>query len=256
MKSEYIDIFDDYSKGTLTEKEQESFKIRLESDKEFLTAYQEYKYLRDGINYSIMKTLKEELQELEATLPDVALEPDTKLILEQLPKSNQSIIWKAAAVFIAVAISAGVLIFQLQSPSSPQDLFSQYYEPYPNNYISQQRGEDESANALVQSFQAYDADNFQVAISGFESILNQQEEPLVLFYMGSAQLHEGRGAAAIATFTRYLEISNELQEDAHWYLALSYLSENRTNEAMALLEGLSHTDERGEQAKKILSKLE
>ena len=256
MKSEYLDIFEEYSKGTLTEKEQESFTIRLESDQEFLAAYQEYTYLRDGINYSIMKTLKEELQELEATLPDVALEPDTKLILEQLPKSNQSIIWKAAAVFIAVAISAGVLIFQLQSPSSPQDLFSQYYEPYPNNYVSPQRGADESANALVQPFQAYDADNFKAAISGFESILNQQEEPLVLFYMGSAQLHEGRGAAAIATFTRFLEVSNELKEDARWYLALGYLSENRADEARTLLEGLANTDERGEQARKILKKLE
>ncbi len=256
MKSEYLDIFEEYSKGTLTEKEQESFKLRLESDQEFLSAYQEYKYLRDGINYSIMKTLKEELQALEATLPDVALEPDTKLVLEQLPTSNQSTIWKAAAVFIAVAISAGVLIFQLQSPSSPQDLFSQYYEPYPNNYVSAQRGDDVSANALVQSFQAYDADNFEAAISGFESILNQQEEPLVLFYLGSAQLHEGRGAAAIATFTRFLDISNELQEEARWYLALSYLSENRTDEARPLLERISQAGERSEQAKNILKKME
>jgi len=256
MKSEYIDVFDQYFSGSLSDSETENFNSRLQSDTKFEHAFKEYSYLRDGINYSTMKTLKEELQELEATLPDVELEPDTRLVLEQISKSSPTYLWRAAAVIIVVAVSAGVLIFQQLSPVSSQDLFSQHFEPYPNEYVSAQRGEDVAANPLVPAFQAYDAQNYQSAISGFQSLLAREEQPLVLFYLGSAQLQEGLGADAIESFTRFLEISDELQVEAQWYLALSYMKESRVEEAKILLEELEQSEKRGKQAKRMLNQLQ
>ncbi|GJM29771.1 MAG: hypothetical protein DHS20C17_24060 [Cyclobacteriaceae bacterium] len=255
MKSKYIDEFDGYFSGNLSDLEKADLESRLKTDHKLEQAFQEYKYLRNGIDYSIMKTLKEELQELEATLPDIELEPETKLILEQIPTSSSSTIWKAAAAIVAIAISAGALFYQLQSPSSSQDLFSQHFEPYPNEFVSASRGADQTPDLMVEAFRAYDSHDYTAAISGFQSILEQEESPLVLFYLGSAQLHEDKGTLAIGTFQRFLEISPDMVIEGKWYLALSYLNENRVEDARKLLEELKQSDERGAQARKVLKQL-
>jgi tetratricopeptide (TPR) repeat protein len=249
-------MFDEYFSGSLNHQEKEDLESRLEMDLKLDQAFREYKDLRNGIDYSIMKTLKEELQELEVSLPDIELEPETKLILEQVSTPLYRTYWKIAAVVIVIAISAGVLFYQLIPPTSPQALFSQNFEVYPNEFVSAQRGADLSADLKVQAFQAYDAQDYTTAISGFERVLEQEESALVLFYLGSAQLHENKSALAIDTFERFLEISQDMVPEGKWYLALSYLNENRVENARELLEELKENEALGNQAQKILKHLE
>jgi hypothetical protein len=187
MKSKYIDMFDKYFSGTLSEGEEQDFDGLLETDTRMAEAFREYKDLRRGIDYSNMKTLKEELKELETTLPEVELEPEVKLMFDKARASERNKWWRAAAILVLVAASTAVLLNQMQ-PISPQDLFSQNFEPYENQYSSPKRGDDIAADPEVQAFMAYDAGNWDEAIAQFEIILEQEENHLVRFYLGIAQL--------------------------------------------------------------------
>lgn len=255
MKSEYLDILDHYFSGTLNEQEKLDLEGRLKTDVKFEEAFQEYRDLRNGIDYSIMKTLKEELQELEVTLPNVKIEPQAQAQGKQLKVGQRFVLWKVAAVVILIAVSA-VVVFQLDRPLSTQDLFAQHFEPYPNEFVSAKRGDDIAADPLVQSFQAYDNQNYSAAINGFTKILDEEENTMVLFYLGSAQLALNQSQAAIATFERFLEISQDSVTEAKWYLALSYLKEDRVADARILLEELSGDVMYGKGATKILRRLD
>jgi len=173
-------MFDGYFSGTLNEQEKLDLDSRLKTDMKLEQAFQEYRDLRNGIDYSIMRTLKEELQELEATLPEVQIEPQIQSQGKELKVGQRFMLWKVAAVVMLIAVSA-VVVFQLQQPSSPQELFADYFEPYPNEFISAKRGDDIAADPLVQSFQAYDNQNYSAAIDGFTEILDAEENVMVLF---------------------------------------------------------------------------
>lgn len=251
MKSEYIDMFDGYFSGTLNGQEKLDLESRMKADMKFQQAFQEYRDLRKGIDYSIMKTLKEELQELEATLPEVQIEPQIQVQVEEPKVGGHFVLLKVAAIVMLIAVSA-VVVFQLQQPSSPQDLFTQYFEPYPNEFVSAKRGDDIGADPLVQSFQAYDNQNYSAAVEGLTNILDEEENVMVLFYLGSAQLAQNQSQAAIATFERFLEISQDYTSEAKWYLALAYLNVDRAEDARLLLEELEGDVRYGKDANKIL----
>jgi len=69
-------------------------------------------------------------------------------------------------------------------------------------------------------------------------------------------LAQNESQAAIATFERFLEISEDYTAEAKWYLALSYLKENRAAEARVLMEELQGDEKYGKEATKILGQLE
>lgn len=259
MKSKFLDMFDNYFSGELSQQEKIAFEEHLKSDSKMAEAFQEYQDLRKGIDYSIMKSLKEELQQLETSLPEIELEPDVQHSIDPAPTTNRFRIWKVAAAVVLVSLSVGV-IFQLQQPSSPQDLVSQHFEPYENPFVGAKRGDDITANPMVQAFQAYDTEKYSVAIAGFESILGQEEykdqHTMVLFYLGISQLAQGQGTASIASFEHYLGITEDNVSEAKWYLALGYLKEGKVDEATVLLEELQQNEQYGQQVRRILKKLD
>jgi tetratricopeptide (TPR) repeat protein len=255
MKTEYLDLFDEYFSGTVDERVREDLDKRIANDAGLKEAFQEYRDLRNGIDYSIMKTLKEELQELEASLPEVKIQTQVKPVTKEAPGSSQYLFWKIAAIVMVVAVSA-VILFQLEQPTSPHDLFTEHFEPYPNEFVSAKRGDDIAADLLVQSFQAYDNGNYSAAIDGFNKLLAEEEDIMVLFYLGSAQLAQNQTQAAIATFERFLEISTDSVADAKWYLALSYLNVGRIEAAKMLLEELRKDGVYGKDAYRILRELD
>ena len=259
MKSKYIDMFDNYFSGELSEQEKVAFEEDLKTDTKLAEAFQEYRNLRQGIDYSIMKSLKEELQELETSLPEVELEPDVKHMIKPAKARDHFRIWKVAAAVVLVSISVAV-VFQLQQPSNPQDLFSQYFEPAENPFVGAKRGDDISADLEVQASMAYDARDWSTAIAGFETILGQEvsneQYNRTLYYLGIAQLAQGQSQAAIHTFEQFLEVSEDNVAEAKWYLALGYLNENMVQDAKILLKELNDGEEYREDTRKILKKLD
>lgn len=252
-------MFDNYFSGELSQQEKIAFEEHLKSDSKMAEAFQEYQVLRKGIDYSIMKSLKEELQELETRLPEVELEPSVQHRMEAVPTTNRFRIWKVAAAVVLVSLSVGI-IFQLQQSSSPQDLFSQHFAPADNPFVSVKRGEDVASDPLIQAFQAYDSEEYAAAIKGFETILGQEEYKdqhlMVLYYLGVSQLATGQGKASIDSFERYLGLSQDNVSEAKWYLALGYLHESRVEDARVLLQELKESAPYGKASLSILKSLD
>ena len=255
MKSEYLDLFDGYYAGTLKKQEQQDLENRLETDLNLQAAFKEYRDLRSGIDYSIMKSLKEELQELDAALPELTAADAHPIVMRPLVTPNKFLLMKVAAVVLLVVVST-VVLFQWEQPSGPQDLFVEHFDPFENQFVSAKRGDDVSADPLVKAFQAYDNQDWQGAIDGFEKILDQEENLMVLFYLGNAQLALSDSKSAIKTFERFLEISKDSIRDAKWYLAMALLKEDRVDEALSTLQELIQDKQYGEDAKTILRKLD
>ena len=217
-------------------------------------AFNEYRDLRNGIDYSILKSLKSELQELELSLP--TLETDQPESIPLKPDNrNRFVLLKVAAVVILLAVSA-VVLFQLGQPSDPKSLFVAYFEPHENQFVSAKRGDDNATDPMIEAFQAYDNQDWETAINKFEEILAQKEDLMVLLYLGSAQLAQNDSKAAIINLQRFLETSKDSLSDAKWYLAMALLSEGRVEEARASLQELIADLQYGEDAKTILDKLE
>ena len=255
MKSEYLDLFDGYYAGSLNEQEQRDLENRLETDLNIQTAYKEYRDLRSGIDYSIMKSLKEELKELDTTLPELTGSDTDPVEMKPVVNPNRFLLMKVAAIVLLVVVST-VVLFQWEQPSEPQHLYVEHFQPFENQFVSAKRGDNVSADPLVKAFQAYDNQDWEGAIEGFEKILANKEDLMVLFYLGNARLARNDSKEAITIFERFLKISKDSLTDAKWYLALAFLKENRVEEARATLQELIEDQQYGADAKTILSKLD
>jgi len=254
MKRVDIDILDAYFRDRMNDEQQALFKERL-GDPQFEKDLREYRELHMGIEYSIFKTAKEKLQSLEKSLPDPLTDQHSSLEDQQHTSSfDRSFLWKMAAAILILAIST-IVFFNNQQSASPQELFADYFEPFTNEFVVVQRSDD-SGNGLLRSFQAYDNAQYHEAVSGFQSILQEQPDNImVLFYLSNAQLalqdHEG----AITNLQRFLEISEDFKIQAQWYLALAYISNQQISEAKNILNEIQDDSIYGAQALEILEQL-
>ncbi|HSD64999.1 MAG TPA: hypothetical protein VLB50_14445, partial [Ignavibacteriaceae bacterium] len=138
----------------------------------------------------------------------------------------------AAAALFLVACSA-VLIFFGESNSIK--LFKEYYKPYPN-IIPMVRG-SESDFDLRAAMVLYNSGNYEQAVIEFDKILSSGvKNESAVFYEGVSFLSLGNGDKAESAFEKVINIGDsKLKDQAEWYLALSYLLEEKKENAESLL---------------------
>ncbi len=250
-----LKILDEYFSGSLDEDQRDQFENRLKNDVEFKKLYEEYRELHRGIEYSNLKEAKEKLQAIESSLPEIDLD-DTHSKEGRSLDLKRSYVWKMAAAVLVIAVSS-VLVINYQQ-SQPEALYAKYFEPYPNEYVHAKRGDESTDVQLLQAFQAYDRGEYDAAIADFKVLLEEDNENLmVLFYLGNAQLAAEEGAACIITLERFLEISqDDFINEAKWYLAMGYLKEGRKEEAKRLFHDIENSSEFGLRASGIIKKLD
>lgn len=137
----------------------------------------------------------------------------------------------AAAIFL-VACSAVLIFF---GESNSVKLFKEYYKPYPN-IIPMVRG-SESDFDLRAAMVLYNSGNYEEAVIEFDKILSSGvENESALFYEGVSFLSLGNGDKAESAFEKVINIgASKLKDQAEWYLALSYLLEEKKENAESLL---------------------
>jgi len=253
MKNEHIDLLDAYFAGTLDEQGQEEFDKRLNIDPAFKELYSEYNDLHMGIDYSTLKITKKDLQQLEASLPEVDHQPSNDRPIISMFKGHY---WQVAAAVLVLAVSAVAVVNYQQS--KPGALYTKNFEPYANEFVNAERGKVPTNELLLQGFQAYDREDYPSAIANFNIVLEEDKENLmVLFYLGNAQMANHENQAAIATFKKFLDTSTgDFTTEAKWYLALAHMKEGHMEEAIHLLREIEHHYEFGSPAQKLLRKLE
>jgi tetratricopeptide (TPR) repeat protein len=134
----------------------------------------------------------------------------------------------AAVLIMLVGLSA---LYQYLT-TSPEKLFNENYHPY---IIHEMRGVPESSMLREK----YKKGNMDSVILEFSSLNSPQPEEYIL--AGIAFLENNQSAKAIETFKTLIQKNSDaktdyFEDDAEYYLAMSYLNNQEPEKALPILE--------------------
>lgn len=207
-----------YFEGILTNAELQQFEEMLQNDTAFAEEVAFHKNVKKAITLNEREALKNKLRKLEA------------------PKANSAsrIKWLAAA---CILIFAGILSWFMLYTTSSDELYAEFYEPYPNTIAPTVRGTD-TTDDTTKAFRHYDAENYNEALTLFDKIYDSKGEDFALFYKGISLMELKRYEEAVNTFKELNTNRNvsDFSSESQWYLALCYLKTNNNEEAVKILK--------------------
>lgn len=128
-------------------------------------------------------------------------------------------------------------IVNFNGPSS-EDLFSEYFYPYPNIAYPLTRSATSDNNlTVISAFHDYEMGRYDIAIDKFNTFEPDQISDLVIFYKSMAQMSNGDIHQAVKSLTDMTNLS-VFECQKKWYLALAYVSLHEYQKAIILLESL------------------
>lgn len=221
------DLIDRYFEGDLNANEMKDFQEQLARDKDFAAAFEIEKDIIQGIEALGNQGLKATLQTFhqEEIVAKKTASKKAKVVSMRLYR------WLAiAASFAFLAVMA---IWLLQAPMSSEDLFAAHYETPAFETL---RGHQ--ANDVEKIKTWYQGKDFEQAIVAMTAYLkeNPTDENIQLS-LGIAQLEVGQYDRAIQVF-RGLTNSEQLEDQATWFLAMTYLKSGQHHLAKIELEKL------------------
>lgn len=236
--SKYLDDTDlihRYLERSLSDHEKEIFEERLKKEPLLKTMYQEHHHLIKGIRYSHLEGKLEQLRILETTLPSLK---NKEINLNEFSLQRY---WKPLAVAASIALVVVTVAIWNQG-DDPVQLYTSYFEPYPNIFEPIVRDGNEATSKRTVAFQAYEAGDYQTASLLFKELLSEKKEPGMLLLQGNANLILGNTTEARNNFITLINEFEEYDIQGKWYLGLSYLKEGDMKSAQLILRELSDTE--------------
>jgi tetratricopeptide (TPR) repeat protein len=238
------DKIDRYLRKEMEPEEQEAFEDVLNKDEALQLEVSLQRDAISGINLFGAESLKKQLQEI-----DDQQSPN-------LPSSRGRplYIWLAVAASATVILLVTVLL--LNTASSPQELYTAYYEPYPNVVDPVERSEELPTDPAGQAMYYYERGDFEEAITLFnqEQLIDDQA---YRFYLGVSYLGNQQLDLAEKTLAPLLEDEQgAFYEAALWYTGLSNLANGEPEQAKSKLEKVVGVEgEFSNEAQELLNKL-
>lgn len=195
----------------LSDEEEQAFAARIAAEEDFAQEYQEYKSLAEVLIVQEGEELKKQL----TTLSSVA-------------SKSEPVWWKAAAV---VAILFGIFAVYQWAPG--EDLYQDYFDPYPNVLVPTTRGQHSPDSILQRAFSKYDREDYQGASVLFEELLKQNPSDSIQFYWAMTLLNTEQNQKAESVLKELMEEfpQNEFKAETHWYYGLVLLKNKETEAA-------------------------
>lgn len=216
----------DYIDGELNDSEVKSFKERLLIDSDFKELYEDQKAFVEGIKQAESLNTLDFLKSLEKDTPMINQTDKGKVIPLKL---NRKIWWAAASITLLMCL---YFVWPSQSVNT-EDMYSQYYEPYPNFSPVVKRGPDEKAvlsiyeNAMV----LYEAGNYIEAQSILKDLFEKTNEVESGFYLAQCYMYNGKHKEALKVLKYLLEKPTDLESPLCWYKALTLIKLDRLEDA-------------------------
>jgi tetratricopeptide (TPR) repeat protein len=237
MKNEMPDLewIERYLDRSLSPSEKKWMEYRLADEPDLKAKYQEHKLLIDGIRYSHLQNKLEQLRTLEQSLSSPKKGKQKTLTATAFMRDN----WKSLAVAASICLIVITYVVLSQEPE-PQTLFAQRFETYPNIFEPTVRSNsDNTEDKRTRAFHAYDKADYVTASALFTELAKEKEEAGILLLLGNANLALGKTEEAQNNLLTLIKNFNELESQAKWYLALSYLKEGKNEKAELILQELS-----------------
>jgi pentatricopeptide repeat protein len=260
MKDSINDIqrIEKFLEGKMSEEEKKEFENKLNLDQSLNAMMTDVNLLVEGIKMSAAQTSKEEKSDrlkFFAEINDIEKhafeipEPEARVV----PMYRKPWVLSAAAS-VMLLVTLTFYLMRDQTPINEQ-LYAAYFEPFDSPGSGLTRGTNE-VTIKTEAYQAYDNGNYKVAAQLFEQIISEKEDAIAQLCLGNAYLKQNDFVKAEKIFTEMLTKHSELLTQAKWYLALTYLKENKLERAKAILWQISKSSTYGEKAQKLLKKLD
>ena len=219
-----------YFDSELSIDELQTFNSRVQTDAAFKSLIEREKVIIGAIrsqglldNLHYLKTIEEKIQG-NHTQPAFA--------------RVQTWYYYAAAAVVALLIAVKVL---MPSQQNSEELFAEYFTPYPNVFEPTTRGSD-LLTKRAEAFQAYEQKNYNQAALLFSELLSEKKESGVLFLLGNSNLMLGQVTEARENFVTLINDFDDLDVQAKWFLSLSYLKAGEEENARKILKELGETE--------------
>ncbi len=207
-----------YLFGDLTEKEAAAFESEIAADATLKREVDKHKLANNSLEILIEDSLREELKKLKAE--ETHSEKQAKIV----PMRRMRFMMAAAAVIVALI---GFITFQWANDTySNSGLVASNYEAFQKEEIRFPGVE----TVLENASDAYEQGDFQQAIELLNSIpLENDFYAEAQYISGHSYFQQNQFKEAAQAFQNTINQNHpRLNDDAEWYLALSYLSMNET----------------------------
>lgn len=231
MMTDHQGHIEQYLKGELSREEVTIFEEKLEQDAVLKEQVDQYRQLLKGLEIGFNKELKALLLDEESKIIDIPSHRTSRI------KTLYPLIGMAAAVaFIIVAY------FSIRKdPLSPEALYAQYYEVYPNVEAPVSRSENVDENPYAY----YERGDYITALKLFTDLrTSDPENSALLFYSGICQLELGQPGKSIELFDQVINLeSAKYLRPAIWYQSLAYLHMGNIEKATVIFDQLKQGDD-------------
>ncbi|HHN48231.1 MAG TPA: tetratricopeptide repeat protein [Bacteroidales bacterium] len=220
---------DKYLSGEMNQEDIDRFDLELKLNEQLL---HEYKL---SIELDKMIAEDEELLEFRKQIQEVH-EQKSKTLGWKIVQSDFYRYWRlAAASVVIILMLSGMLYLAIPRHYSNEKLFSMYYNT--EDVLSVTRSAD---NQLLKAMLKYQHKEFDEAAMLFDAILQEDENNTVIrFYKGVAYIETRRYNDAIKEFLKITSEEDHLfTEHANWFLGLTYLRNNETENAIVIFRDI------------------
>lgn len=241
MRMEISDYIEKHLNENIGETEKKEFENKLTSDPDFAKKVKEDVLVMNAFDEIKAGELMEKMKEI-----------DSEVDLENSGQSKFHPMLKWAAIFGFLMMLSTWFFFN--RTHSSQDLFLAYYTTYPNVENPVVRSDANQQGA----WRLYSNGNYEDAYLQFQySLRNGNPNEAGWFYLGICAIELDRFNQAEMAFNKVLSAEDgRYKEQAQWYLALSYLREDKLTEAKnKLLEIEKSTSTYAPKSSELLSKL-
>lgn len=237
------ELIEKYFSGEMPDEERFVFEERLETDEELKHKVEAHRLLAETLR---------EIERNEAfgrfkTLANSIDKPKGRVVF----RKARAVWYSAAAVFI---LSIGSYIY-LRS-TAEERLFNRYFIAYENISQSREEGKPFSEN-FQKGMGYYDVGDYKQAFIWLQKADKENlAPPEIAFYTGVAALASGQAEKASGYFQKAIK-EHRFAEPAEWYLALSYVKQEKMGDAERVLQNIEQSaSSYGEKAQALRKELD
>lgn len=252
QRAEHIDRYLD---GSLDAEETAALEAALDRDAELRQEFEDIEMARTLVrDYALrdeIKSIRNAMRREEAIADETTQQPFAQTPIVKIPPSDAMKRGHVRPLYRRVSayagrIAAGVAILLVgfvgyqYATLSHDDLYAEKAMLY--QIAASRSAEESTASPAEQLERQYQAQRFDEVITTYEQLSNPSL--MAMFLAGNAYLQAGDTDRAIEAFREIVVINgsqgiNRFEEDAQYYLALSYLKGDQIDDALPLLEEIN-----------------
>lgn len=212
-----------YLDGNMSVKESQAFEKHLNADAQLAEEVALHRQLEAAL-------ADQDVMELEKILLKLR-QPQRRLNNTRLKERTLGRRLMAAAAALLLLVMLGYFLLPQPAPH-----YTAYFEPYPY-YLSTRSAEEGQARQLNEATRLYESGNYENALPFFSALRSANPDDRSLwFYEAYCQLKSGQYERAENNFLHLIKDGDSAYvQPAEWYLVETYLVQDNTEAAKALL---------------------